>query len=534
MAEFRMPSLGADMDQGTLLHWHVHPGDPVRKGDIVAEVDTAKAAIEVECFDDGTIGEILVPEGATVPVGARLATIEPAVGTSEPGHPGTVIPTTEGPTTATSSEAPSNTETPATAGSSPASAAKPVRRARRGTRTKGGAVAKRPRPGAGARSSPKKVDSAAEPDTNVHATPLIRRLAQEAGIDIASIEGSGPDRRILRADIARAIAGGAGRPPASPPRPPAATTASRATVARQSTTPEQVLASGYARRLAEDLGVDLAGVHGSGPGGAVLADDVRGAQARLRTAIAGSEVTEHEDISVAVGAETAGGTAAPQRDPDAMRRAIAMAMTHSKQTIPHYYLSSTIDLAAATDWLREVNEAAPVSDRLIMAALQLRAVALAARKVPAVNGHWIDDAFHSADTVDIGTIVSLRTGGILAPTIAGADTTGLRELMARLRGAVGRARSVRLLSSDTAPASITVTNLGELGVDSVTGVIPPPQVAIVGFGAVTDRPCAVGGLLGVRPQVMVTLAADHRASDGTVGARFLNTIAELLQHPERL
>ncbi|WP_433716027.1 2-oxo acid dehydrogenase subunit E2 [Nocardia sp. CA-084685] len=106
--------------------------------------------------------------------------------------------------------------------------------------------------------------------------------------------------------------------------------------------------------------------------------------------------------------------------------------------------------------------------------------------------------------------------------------------MGRLRGAVTRARSGRLRSSDTALASITVTNLGELGVESVFGVIPPPQVAIVGFGAAMERPCAVGGLLGVRPQVTTTLAADHQASDGAVGARFLNTIAELLQHPEQL
>jgi pyruvate dehydrogenase E2 component (dihydrolipoamide acetyltransferase) len=209
-------------------------------------------------------------------------------------------------------------------------------------------------------------------------------------------------------------------------------------------------------------------------------------------------------------------------------------MTRSKQTIPHYYLSTTVDVAVASDWLREVNRIEPVSDRIIMTALLLRAVALAAPAAPGVNGHWVDDAFVPADTVDLGMIVSLRGGGIIAPTLAHAETVPLRELMKRLRDAVTRARAARLRSSDTVPATITVTNLGEPGVESVLGVIPPPQVAIVGFGAVTERHCAVDGLLGVRPQVTTTLAADHRASDGAVGARFLNTIAELLQHPEHL
>ncbi|WP_316574433.1 2-oxo acid dehydrogenase subunit E2 [Nocardia canadensis] len=458
MAEFRMPSLGADMEQGTLLQWRVGPGDVVRKGDIVAEVDTAKAAIEVECFEDGTIAELLVPEGTTVPVGTALATIRPV------DHPAT----------------------------EPASSpAHPVND-----------------------SAPREVTGSAPVD-RVRATPLVRRLAQEAGIDLSSVHGSGPDGRVLRADIDDAVAVrdiAPTRIPASPPPAPDLTGADGATHPAP-----HIRASGRARDLAARRGVDLAAVQGTGPDGAIGFGDVE-------------QAAEHQPpVEVRTFPRTSG-----PRDRAAVRRAVATTMTQSKQTIPHYYLSATLDLRAATDWLHATNAAASVQDRMIMAAVHMRAVALAALAVPEVNGHWVDDAFHPSGSVDLGVIVSLRGGGLIAPTIVGADSVPLGELMVRLRGAVDRARSARLLSSDAAPASITVTNLGDLGVDMVFGVIPPPQVAIVGFGAVSERPCAVNGLLGVRPQATVTLSADHRASDGAVGARFLNTIGDLLQHPEQL
>ncbi|MEV2225966.1 2-oxo acid dehydrogenase subunit E2 [Nocardia vinacea] len=625
MTEFRMPSLGADMEKGTLLTWRVHPGDVVHTGDIVAEVDTAKAAIEVECFDDGTIGELLVPEGATVPVGTVLATIEPngadANASAKPmsvesiaAQAGAAQPfaVESGAVTAAAAESASVESTVMEAAAAQPVSAEPVPPESSAAQPPLGADKPRSR----ARSKVKRARRSADKSTktggrraatlasagsDVHATPLVRRLAQEAGIDLAAVQGSGPDGRIVRADVERVIAarreatraaetktagtqritapnvgdsatrsvgarpvsssggaaaGAVGVPPASQPRGAGVapeTGGARPTIVSSiedsaaeavgvqpvtrsvaGVVSGRVRASGYARRLARELGVDLSVVCGGAPGGAVRAADVLAAQA-----IAGHEpaakITGNEQVSPtgAVRQREPAQVTSPQHDPAAMRRAIAAAMTRSKQTIPHYYLSTTIDVATASDWLREVNKAAPVPDRIVLAALLLRAVALAARTVPAMNGHWIEDTFHPAEAVDLGMIVSLRGGGIIAPTLAHADTTPLPELMVRLREAVTRARSGRLRSSDTAPASITVTNLGELGVESVIGVIPPPQVAIVGFGAVIERPCAVGGLLGVRPQVTTTLAADHRASDGAVGARFLNTIAELLQHPEQ-
>lgn len=484
MPEFRMPSLGADMTEGKLVRWLVRPGDVVHTGDIIAEVDTTKAAIEVECFDDGVVGSILVPEGETVAVGTPLATIEPAA------------------------EAAAETLRPPDA-----------------TRPRTGpASAPEPQVGADhAQAAPVgRAGDLTAPD--IHATPLIRQLAAEAGIDLAQVSGTGPRGRVVRADIDRAVAASAGpsdRGTARKPAVPAAEPSGTSTVR----------ASGYARRLAAGAELDLATVAGTGPAGAVRARDVRAAR------------SGHEDISPdtepeprdAVETVSAPPVAEPsQHDPAEIRKLIAAAMTRSKRTVPHYYLSDVIDLDASVRWLREVNLRAPVSERILASALLLCATARAAKAVPQLNGHWVDDEFRPASAVHLGVVVSLRGGGIILPTIPDADTLSVAAMMGAVHDVVARSRTARLRSSDAVPAGISVTNLGDMGVRSVFGVIPAPQVAIIGFGAVTERPCAVNGLVGVRPQVTVTLSADHRASDGAVGARFLTTVSGLLQHPEEL
>ncbi len=217
-----------------------------------------------------------------------------------------------------------------------------------------------------------------------------------------------------------------------------------------------------------------------------------------------------------------------------MRQAIAALMTKSKHEIPHYYLTSTIELSTALEWLRERNRRALVADRIVPPALLLKATALAARDVPDLNGHWINDHFEPADAVHLGVAVALHGGGLLTPSIVDAEQLPLTEIMRRLRELVSRARTAHLHSSDTTPATITVTNLGDLGVESVQGVIYPPQVALIGFGAVVHRPWAVGDLIGIRPIVTATLSGDHRATDGATGGRFLTTIDTFLQHPEEL
>ncbi|MGY2039911.1 2-oxo acid dehydrogenase subunit E2 [Nocardia gipuzkoensis] len=500
MTEFQMPSLGADMVEGTLLHWLVHPGDVVHKGDVVAEVDTTKAAIEIECFDDGVVGTILVPEGKTVPVGTPLATIEPA-----PRQPGEV---------------------------GVARTAVPAANRQPGTEP----------------VQPALGDQAPGPDgakeDGSRATPLIRRLALEAGIDLATLHGSGPGGRIVRTDVEAAISA---RERVAPRPERVAAGPDENMPLKERTKPQErfgapervegpslrtgvARASGYARRLASGSGVDLANVSGTGPAGAVRARDVPTAGVGPGSV---SSAAESAPVPLA-GATRERAAEAAQHDPVAVRKLIAAAMTRSKRTVPHYYLSSTIDMDAALRWLEDMNRRAPVTARMLSSALLLCATARAARTVPDLNGHWLDDEFRPASDVHLGVVVSLRGGGIMVPTLPDAGALAPPAMMDALRGVVARARTARLRSADAIPATITVTNLGDLGVDSVFGVIAAPQVAIVGFGAVAQRPCAVNGLVGVRPQLTATLSADHRASDGAVGARFLNTVADLLQQPEEL
>jgi pyruvate dehydrogenase E2 component (dihydrolipoamide acetyltransferase) len=254
--------------------------------------------------------------------------------------------------------------------------------------------------------------------------------------------------------------------------------------------------------VASELGVALADVHGRGPGGAILEADVRVARPADRSA--------------------------------SMRQAIAAAMARSKREIPHYYLARTIDMKAALDWLAETNGTRPVRERMLPAILLLKAVAVAIRETPTVNGWWRNDALERSDAVHVGFAVSMRGGGLIAPAVHDADRRSLDELMGDVRDLVRRVRTGGLRSSELTDATITVSSLGDRGADVVYGVIYPPQVALVGFGAIAERPAIRDGELCVRPTVQTTLAADHRATDGVQGSAFLAAIDHALNHPEDL
>lgn len=293
-----------------------------------------------------------------------------------------------------------------------------------------------------------------------------------------------------------------------------------------------------ARRVAAELGVDLAAVTGTGAQGAIRERDVQqAARAGPAAAAAAGEAPAGAAAAAeaAAGEKPAGRAGATKAERTlAMRQAIARLMARSKREIPHYYLSTTIDLERMTQWLHSRNRELPVPARIVPAALLLKATALAAREVPQLNGFWVDDKFVPAGHVHLGVAISLREAGMVAPAIHDADTLTVQDLMARLRDLVTRARTGRLRGSEMTDPTITVTNLGDRGVEAVFGVIYPPQVALVGFGKVISAPVAVDGLLGIRPQVTATLAADHRASDGYTGARYLEAITRLLQKPEEL
>jgi pyruvate dehydrogenase E2 component (dihydrolipoamide acetyltransferase) len=217
-----------------------------------------------------------------------------------------------------------------------------------------------------------------------------------------------------------------------------------------------------------------------------------------------------------------------------MRRAIAVAMARSKREIPHYYLQTRIDMSRTLRWLESENIRRPIKDRILSVVPLIKAVALALKDVPELNGYWIDDRHQISEAIHIGFVISLRQGGLIAPAILNADGKCLDEIMADLRDLIVRTRSGGLRSSEMTDATVTVTNLGDLGVETVYGVIYPPQLALIGFGKTMEQPWAENGMLGVRPVLTATLAADHRATDGHRGAQFLDALNSHLQEPLNL
>lgn len=482
-----MPSLGADMEHGKVVEWLVKPGDYIHKGDLVAAVDTDKTVMDIESFQEGVVAEFLVDIGDTVEVGTPIARITGTPAELPPAQPPPAQPPPSG---------------------SPPAGAQPAGRGQK------------------------------EPGAKV--PPPVRHLAHTLGVDVGRISGSGMDGEVTRADVERAAARSAAHAEedkAVQPEEPAAAGPAET---------RRVRSSPLARRLAAELGVHLAGIAGTGPGGAVTEDDVLSAVPPRERAAAttGAEAPAEAPPSEVPVAEpphetpeeasarkrtTAAGSKA-----ESLRQAIGALMSRSKKDIPHYYLSTTLDLAAAMAWMQAANQQRPVSSRLVPSALLLKATALAARDVPDMNGFFTKGSFQPSSAVHLGVAVALRHGGLVAPALHDADTLSLDQLMDQLRDLVGRARAGRLQRAEMADPTLTVTNLGDLGVESVYGVIYPPQVAMVGFGKVLEQPWAHNGMLGIRDAAIATLSADHRVSDGLRGGRFLARIDELLQAPDKL
>lgn len=286
------------------------------------------------------------------------------------------------------------------------------------------------------------------------------------------------------------------------------------------------LISPAARRKASELDLALEQVHGTGENGAITLADVELASRQPHPAARVPAATEDRPASRPSG--QAG------FDPQKMRQAIAAAMGKSKRDIPHYYLTSTIDFGEAQAWLDAWNSTHEPIDRLLPAVLLLKASARALKLVPQLNGFYVNGEYRASSAVHLGWAVALRGGGLIAPAIHDADQKSLTDLMAALRDLVQRARSGGLRSSELTDPTATVTSLGDRGAESVLGVIYPPQVAILGFGRIVQRPWVVDGQLMPRPLVNVSLAADHRASDGHVGGRLLAAIDSALQDPINL
>jgi len=384
--EFRMPALGADMTEGTLVEWRIAPGDPVKRGQVVALVETEKGIIDVESFHEGRVERLLVETGTHVPVGTALALF--------------------------SGEAPQ----PASA-TAAAPAAAPV-------------------PGGG----------------RVKISPAARRRAEELGLSIEELSSTGAGGPVSIADVEIAAAASKARPPALIALPAS-------------------------------------------------------------------------PIAPLAGAERAQAT---------MRRAIAAAMTRAKREIPHYYLTQMIDFAPARAWLEQFNASRPVEDRLLYSVLIIKAVARAAAEIPGFSGFYRNGQFEAATDMHVGFAVAQRGGGLMAPALLSAASKDLIVLMHELMDLVARARGGHLRSSELGLPVITLTSLGDEGVDAVYPIIYPDQVAIVGAGRLADRPWVSDGQVTIRPILTLTLAADHRVTDGRRGARFLARIATLLATPGEL
>ncbi len=306
------------------------------------------------------------------------------------------------------------------------------------------------------------------------------------------------------------------RPP--PAVAPAAALAPHAPVAVVAHAPARIRISPLARKRAKSLGLDMSALHGTGPHGRIVLRDIETAQPLI-------PVTPAPPASAP----------APATDKRArMRDAIAAAMARSKREIPHYYLGTTIDLGRLMQWLSDENVKRSVVDRLIAGVVLIKAVALALREIPELNGFFTEGRAQVSPTIHVGTAISLRGGGLIAPALLDTDQRSLTELMHAYQDLVQRARSGSLRSAELTDATITVSSLGDRGVETLYGVIYPPQVALIGLGRIVERPWIVDGSVVPRPVIHATLSADHRASDGHRGALFLDRLSQLLQEPDAL
>lgn len=396
-----MPSLGADMEEGKLVEWLVKPGDMVKKGDIVAVVETQKGAIEIEIFEAGQIGALLAEPGQTLPVGAPLARLGVADQAEVTALAAALEPAVQAP--------------------------------------------------------------------NAAAPPA-------------------PAQALAAKPVAPTAPGGV------------------------------VLASPAARARAAALGIALEAVTGSGPGGAILLSDIE-------SHVPAAPQTAAEPVAE----EPPKGK--PGLDMTEMRRAIAAAMSRAKREIPHYYLTHEIDLQSAQDQMTALNADRTPDRRLLMGALLIHATVKALAKVPELNGRYEAEPYAASGPIHCGIAVAIRGGGLIAPAILDAQSKDPDAIMEAMRDIVARTRTGRLRNSEITQGTITISSLGENGVDALIGVIYPPQVALVGFGAPRLKPIIHEGTIKPRLAVTVSLAADHRVSDGRRGAIFLAEIDRLLQEP---
>ena len=420
--ELVMPRLSDTMEEGTIGRWLVHEGDAFAAGDVLAEIETDKATMEFQAYDAGTVLRILVGDGETVALGAPIAIVG-----------------AEGETADEAASAGNGASTPPPqeeAAAEPEPTAAPARKPKSSAKTKAAA-------GNGSRA------------TALRVSPIARRMADEAGIDLAAMagRGSGPEGRVVKADVERLISSGELTRPAAPAAAPAA---------------EGAPAEGEIRELTP------------------------------------------------------------------MLKAVATRMTQSKQTVPHFYVESEIDMTRAMQLRAELNSGlAESGDKISVNDLIVRASALALIQHPQAHRSYVDGKHVYHTHANVGIAVALDDG-LIVPVLNEADTKPVREISRETRDLAGRARAGKLKQREIEGATFSVSNLGMFDVANFEAIINPPESAIIAVGATADRPVVADGEIVVRKIMRVTLSCDHRACSGADGAKLLLTIKQLLQSPSLL
>jgi len=435
-----MPALELAQETGKVIKWLKNPGDAVTKGEPIVEIETDKVTVEIEAPAAGVLRDVTAQPGDVVPVGKTIALIFAA---GEVGGAASPAPATA------AARAMATPSPAAPVGQSPAAA------------------------------------------SGVRASPLARKLAEQHGVDLASIKT--PSGRVEKADVMAYVE-------------------SQKPSAGNGTAGRTAAASPKARRLAAERGMDLRALQGSGPGGAVLAADIPPAAPAAQRPVA------------APTAQRPAATAGVSN----VWRIMAERMTASWTSAPHFYLVREVTVSRLVTWRERASKQTGV--RITYTDLLVRLVAATIAQHPRVNASWKDGAIEQHADINIGLAVALDDG-LVVPVLHRADTLSLAEIATRREDLVTRAQTGKLRPADIQGGSFTISNLGMYGVDAFNAIVNPPQAAILAVGRIADRVVAVGGQATVQPTMVLTLSCDHRALDGARAAQFLGLLAEVVEEP---
>jgi len=486
--EIKMPALSPTMEEGTLAKWLVKEGDHIGPGDIMAEIETDKATMEFEAVEEGTLAKIAIPEGTeNVKVGTIIAML------AEEGEEAGDIAVPD------ESAAPAPTPQPAP---SPAPAPKPPE-----------SSAPSPSPPPAAKDGPA-------------ASPTARKLAEANGIDLSQIEGTGPKGKITKGDVEAAMGGGgaASVTGANTPDPEASASSAPAVSS------DRIIASPLARRMAEQQGIDLAQVKGTGPNGRIVKADIDSFDGSAAPAPAPAEAA---DAPAAPAPKDVPDHGAPFEEEKLsnVRKVIARRLTESKQTVPHYYLTIDIRLDPLLDLRKQLNASLePDGIKLSVNDLLIKALARALMRVPQCNVSYHGDTMRRYSRADISVAVAAPSG-LITPVITHADTKGLAQISSEMKELAGKAREGKLMPHEYQGGTASLSNLGMYGIKQFDAVINPPQGMILAVGSGQQQPYVIDGEIKPATVLHASGSFDHRAIDGADGAQLMEAIKSLVENP---